>query len=154
MLGNTICLFLVMPGGAFAQEQGQRASEAPVKKIEPEKEQKKELREKACGTESVNYETSTDKKQHPTPEAPSDKALIYVMRPTMIGFKIDSKLAVDGEWMGVNRGKTYFYFTLEPGEHFFLLRVGEPKLSRSYCRSWKNLLSSAESQSWHLEGEN
>ena len=119
MLGNTICLFLVMPGGAFAQEQGQRASEAPVKKIEPEKEQKKELREKACGTESVNYETSTDKKQHPTPEAPSDKALIYVMRPTMIGFKIDSKLAVDGEWMGVNRGKTYFYFTLEPGEHFF-----------------------------------
>ena len=33
---------------------------------------------KACGTTKVNYKASTDKKQHPTPEAPADKALIYV----------------------------------------------------------------------------
>ena len=114
LLGNISVLFLVVLG--FAQAEGQNA---PVKKVESEKEQKQELREKACGNESVDYEASTDKNQHPTPEAPSDKAMIYVMRPTMIGFKIDSKLAVDGQWMGVNRGKTYFYFTLEPGEHFF-----------------------------------
>jgi hypothetical protein len=74
---------------------------------------------KACGTKEVNYKASTDKKQHPTPAAPTDKALIYVLRPTIIGLKIHSKLAVDGEWKGVNRGKTYFFFTLEPGEHFF-----------------------------------
>lgn len=74
---------------------------------------------KACGTEDVNYKATTDKKQHPTPEAPADKALIYVLRPTMIGLKIHSKLAVDGEWKGVNRGKTYFYFTVEPGERYF-----------------------------------
>ena len=76
-----------------------------------------ELRSKACGSESVNFKASTDKKQHPTPEAPTDKAMIYVLRPTMIGFKIHSKLAVDGKWIGVNRGKTYFFFTLEkPGK--------------------------------------
>lgn len=80
---------------------------------------KQELRLKACGTEKVNYTAKTDKKQHPTPNAPTDKALIYVIRSAMIGYKIHSKLAVDGKWMGVNRGKTYFYFTLEPGEHYF-----------------------------------
>jgi hypothetical protein len=83
------------------------------------KEAKKELRLKACGTTEVNYKADTDKKNHPTPEAPTDKALIYVMRTTMFGYKINSKLAVDGEWKGVNRGKTYFFFTLEPGEHYF-----------------------------------
>ena len=121
LLGNISVLFLVVLG--FAQAEGQNA---PVKKVESEKEQKQELREKACGNESVDYEASTDKNQHPTPEAPSDKAMIYVMRPTMIGFKIDSKLAVDGQWMGVNRGKTvqiavvhHMRITLEPGEHFF-----------------------------------
>ena len=41
------------------------------------------------------------------------------MRTTILGYKIHSKLAVDGKWMGVNRGATYFFFTLEPGEHYF-----------------------------------
>ncbi|MEO6590090.1 MAG: DUF2846 domain-containing protein [Pyrinomonadaceae bacterium] len=80
---------------------------------------KKEEKLKACGTKDVNYKATTDKKQHPTPEAPEDKALIYVLRPTIIGYKINSKLAVDGEWKGVNRGKTYFFFTVESGEHYF-----------------------------------
>lgn len=79
----------------------------------------KEEKLKACGTKKVNYKAKTDKKQHPTPAAPADKALIYVLRPTIIGLKINSKLAVDGEWVGVNRGKTYFFFTVEPGERYF-----------------------------------
>ena len=74
---------------------------------------------KACGTKEVNYKASTDKKQHPTPEAPADKAMIYVLRPTMFGNKIQSKLAVDGEWKGVNRGNNYFFFTVDPGERYF-----------------------------------
>lgn len=82
-------------------------------------ESKDEEKLKACGTKDVNYKAITDKKQHPTPEAPEDKALIYVLRPTFIGMKIHSKLAVDGEWKGVNRGKTYFFFTVEPGERYF-----------------------------------
>jgi hypothetical protein len=77
------------------------------------------LRVKACGTENVNYHAQTKKDQRPTPEAPADKALIYVMRPTNFGYNIHSKLAVDGKWMGTNRGKTYFYFTIDPGEHHF-----------------------------------
>ena len=98
---------------------GQQGEDKPVSKRDEAEKAKQELRLKACGTESVNYKASTDKKQHPAPEPPADKALIYVMRTTILGYKIHSKLAVDSKWMGVNRGKTYFFFTLDPGEHFF-----------------------------------
>lgn len=83
------------------------------------KMQKEELRIAACGTEKANYSAKTDKTQHPTPDAPSDKAMVYVIRSSMLGYKINSKVAVDGKWVGVNRGKTYFYFTVEPGERHF-----------------------------------
>jgi hypothetical protein len=52
-------------------------------------------------------------------EAAADKAIIYVIRPSLMGNKIQTKLAVDGEWKGVNRGNNYFFFTLDPGEHYF-----------------------------------
>jgi hypothetical protein len=61
----------------------------------------------------------TDKTQHPTPEPPPDKALIYVLRPTMMGNKLQTKLSVDQRWVGVNRGNNYFFFTFDPGEHYF-----------------------------------
>ena len=67
----------------------------------------------------MDYDAETRKNEHPTPDAPTDKALVYVMRTTIIGYKIHSKLAVDGKWAGTNRGKTYFFLTLDPGEHFF-----------------------------------
>jgi Protein of unknown function (DUF2846) len=81
----------------------------------------KELELKACGPKEneIDYSAATDKKQHPTPERPADKALIYVLRPSMMGMAIQIKLAVDGDWKGVNRGNNYFYFTLDPGEHLF-----------------------------------
>jgi hypothetical protein len=86
-----------------------------------EEPEKKDLELKACGPKDkeVNFKADTDKSQHSTPAQPADKALIYVLRPSMMGNKIQSKLAVDGEWKGVNRGDNYFFFTLDPGEHFF-----------------------------------
>jgi hypothetical protein len=76
---------------------------------------------KACGQreKEVKYVADTNKKDHPTATPTSDTALIYVIRSTMMGNKVQTKLAVDGEWKGVNRGNNYFFFTLEPGEHYF-----------------------------------
>lgn len=112
-----LCLIFIMANLGLAQQNEEK------KKPETQANQttldKKELRLKACGKEKVNYKAKTDKTQHPTPSAPEDKALVYVIRSSMLGYKIDSKIAVDGKWMGVNRGKTYFYFTLEPGERYF-----------------------------------
>ena len=108
-LSFALLFALVCAFTTFAQEEKQVSA----------KEKQKERRLKACGTVEVNYEAKTDKTDRPLPEQPADKALIYVVRTAIIGYKIHSKLAADGKWMGVNRGGTHFYFTLEPGEHFF-----------------------------------
>ena len=67
----------------------------------------------------MKFSAETDKTRHPTPEAPAGKALVYVIRPTMSGNKIQTKLAVDQRWVGVNRGHNYFFLELDPGEHYF-----------------------------------
>jgi len=78
-----------------------------------------DLELKACGPKDkeAKYDVDTDKKSHPTPDPEAGQALVYVLRPTMMGNKIQTTLAVDGEWKGVNRGNNYFFFNLAPGEH-------------------------------------
>lgn len=81
----------------------------------------KALELKACGPKEkeVNYAADTDKSKHPVAEPAADKAIVYVLRPSLMGNKVQTKLAVDGQWSGVNRGNNYFFFTLDPGEHYF-----------------------------------
>ena len=88
-------------------------------KDEPLTDTEKQIETKACPAENTALDAKTDKSSHPTPDAPPDQAMIYVVRPTMMGNKIQTKLAVDGHWVGVNRGNNYFYFTLPPGTHYF-----------------------------------
>lgn len=116
------CLCVVAAPNGHTQQAGQKPAaekDDDEPKTGAEKLKQKELEQRACGTKEVKYKADTDKKQHPVPEAPPDKALIFVVRPTLWGNKIQTKLAVDGEWKGVNRGNNYFFFTLDPGEHYF-----------------------------------
>ncbi len=110
LLAAAVGLLVVLPLFAFADYQDDSGQPTSY-----------DLELRACGTKAneVDYETRTDKGDHPTPQPPADKALIYILRPSMMGHKFQSKLAVDGEWKGVNRGNNYFYFTLEPGVHHF-----------------------------------
>jgi hypothetical protein len=112
---------LTAQGYNFQQQEKKQEekNKSDKSKDEPEKPNQKELEEKACGLKEVNYTARTDKKQRPTPEPPPGKAIIYVIRPTMMGNKIQSKLAVNGEWKGANRGDNYFYLELAPGEYHF-----------------------------------
>jgi len=75
--------------------------------------------ESACGPASEKLKNETDKSTHPEPSVPQDKALVYVVRPTMMGNKVQTKFAVDGKWVGVNRGNNYFFVFLDPGPHRF-----------------------------------
>ena len=90
-------------------------------KDDSEENASKEFELKACGPQEkeVKYSAETDKSKHPAPEQPADKALIYVLRPSMMGNKVQTRLAVDGDWKGVNRGNNYFFLFLDPGEHYF-----------------------------------
>lgn len=88
-------------------------------KTPDQKRKKEEIERRACPTIDVKLTAETDKKLHPIPEPATGKALVYVIRPTMNGHKIQTKLGVDGTWVGVNRGHNYFFLQLDPGEHYF-----------------------------------
>jgi hypothetical protein len=107
-----VCVCLLPSVAAAADDKKEVSSE-------------KALELQACGPKEkeINFSASTDKKSHPTPAPAEGKSMVYVIRPTMGGNKVQTKLAVDGEWKGTNRGNNYFFVELEPGEHFFCSRA-------------------------------
>jgi Protein of unknown function (DUF2846) len=83
------------------------------------------LEAKACGPEDEKFPSTTDKTQHPAPGAPADKGVVYIIRPSTAGGRIQTRLAVDGMWMGANYGNNYFLLTLTPGEHLFCSQASD-----------------------------
>jgi hypothetical protein len=80
--------------------------------------------ESACGPKEVQFDVQTDKSQHPAPKPEAGKALVYVvedqrsdLRRCLGNCGHITNLAMDGKWMGANRGSSYFFFSVEPGEH-------------------------------------
>jgi hypothetical protein len=121
-----IALFLLSPCANFAAGKtgGLRQDDKQPKaetKSSPEKGSplsEKETEAKACGLNEVNFDHKSVESPPPSLEAPPDKALVFVVRPAFVGKLIQTKLAADGNWIGTNKGKGYFSFTLEPGEHY------------------------------------
>jgi hypothetical protein len=76
-----------------------------------------------CGPEQVKFEVKADKKQHPAPQAESDKGLIYVFADVsgnnygtgVLG--VTTRVGVDGSWVGANNNHSYFFFAVSPGDH-------------------------------------
>ncbi len=109
--------------GATGAEKEEEGKEEDFKEeAEPttpaDKLKKEELEKKACPAVDVKFTADTDKTQHPLAEPAPGKGLVYVVRPTMMGNKIQTKLAVDAQWVGVNRGHNYFSLQLDPGDHY------------------------------------
>lgn len=88
-------------------------------------ETQKRLERLACASSGVHFSHRTDASPQVLPGQPADKGLIYVIRSVRGG--LQSKLAMDGKWMGVNRGANYFYFEAEPGPHYFCSKSGWEK---------------------------
>jgi hypothetical protein len=78
-----------------------------------------DLEAKACGPADEKFPTVTDKTQHPTPAAPADKGLVYIVRPSDSGSRIQTRLGVNGMWVGANNGNNYFFVRLDPGLYYF-----------------------------------
>lgn len=100
-------------------------ADASPQQARDSKETKKKLEDLACGPADVHHSVRTVKDAQPLPVQPSDKALIYVIRPTHIGMLVQTKLSVDKKWVGVNRVNNYFYLMLDPGPHYFCSTEGE-----------------------------
>jgi hypothetical protein len=73
-----------------------------------------------CGL-AVHHSTKKVNDKDPVELAPlpADKAMVYAVRPTHYGAAIQTKLSMDGHWMGVNMADSYFVFLADPGEHEF-----------------------------------
>jgi hypothetical protein len=76
-----------------------------------------------CGPNDVHFEVKTDKKQHPTAEPEPGKALVYVIGdtwgdhvPIHIG-NPPTRFGIDGTWVGANGYRSYFFFSVDPGDH-------------------------------------
>ena len=68
-----------------------------------------------CGPTEAQFDVKTNNKQHPVAPADAGKAIVYVFEdmehgPTM-------RVGLDGAWIGANKGKSYFFFPVDPGEH-------------------------------------
>lgn len=66
----------------------------------------------ACGPRDVQFEVKVDRSQHPLPEPPDGKALVYV-----VSQDLHNNIGVDGKWVGANDSRTYFFVEVEPGVH-------------------------------------
>ena len=68
-----------------------------------------------CGPSEAQFEVKTNDKQHPVAPPEAAKALVYIFEdmehgPTM-------RVGLDGVWVGANKGKSYFFFSVDPGDH-------------------------------------
>ncbi|GAC1635910.1 MAG: hypothetical protein NVS9B14_13770 [Candidatus Acidiferrum sp.] len=68
-----------------------------------------------CGPSPSQFDVRADKNRHPVASPDAGKALVFVFEdiergPTM-------RIGVDGKWIGANKGKSYFFFSVDPGDH-------------------------------------
>src|ERR1700721_1652469 len=68
-----------------------------------------------CGSSGEMFNVQTTDLKHPVGQTEPGKALVYffvdfVTAPTM-------RVGADGNWVGANNGKSYFFFQVDPGEH-------------------------------------
>ena len=60
----------------------------------------------------------------PTAGPPPDKALVYVMRPSGMGFAINFQIWDRDRFVGLSQAKSYFAYLCPPGKEFFDPRKG------------------------------
>ncbi|HLY97922.1 MAG TPA: DUF2846 domain-containing protein [Candidatus Angelobacter sp.] len=73
-----------------------------------------------CGPSEVQFDVRTDKKQHPLPQPEPGKAMVYVYEDDSAAFcggGCTARVGVDGAWVGANQGRSYFFFSVTPGDH-------------------------------------
>ncbi|MGB7281187.1 MAG: hypothetical protein WBE13_02900 [Candidatus Acidiferrum sp.] len=103
---RTVLLMMLFASPVLAQDSAASALEAA-----------------GCGPNEVHFEVKTDKKQHPTTQPEAGKALVYVIGDTWddhVAVHIGTpptRFGIDGTWVGANGYRSYFFFSVEPGDH-------------------------------------
>ena len=75
----------------------------------------------ACGSENVNFDVKLDKSRHMLERPEAGKARVYFLQDSF-----SARIGLDGQWVGANRGHSYFSVSVEPGEHHLCAKVDAP----------------------------
>ena len=92
-----------------------------------------------CGPTAVQFDVKADKTKHTMAEQQEGKAIVYLLQdekrdPKPYYFSDPTTRAgLDGQWVGANHGKSYFFFAVDPGEH-------------QLCTDWQSSLKSRSMQ--------
>jgi hypothetical protein len=100
---KAVILFFLLASPAFAQNKPTETAVAP-----------------GCGAEDAKYDVKTDKGQHPMTQPDVGKALVvFIEDDSDFGStpKPTTRAGLDGGWVGATHGDSYFYFSVDPGEH-------------------------------------
>jgi hypothetical protein len=73
-----------------------------------------------CGAENTKFDVTTERSKHPFVKPEPGKAIVYFLqddsyfqsrpRPT-------TRFGLDGNWVGATQSNSYFYASVDPGEH-------------------------------------
>jgi len=79
----------------------------------------------ACGPSNEDWDVTTNDKTHPTAAAEPNRAHIYLIqddteyvphpRPSV-------RFGIDGQWAGATHSNSYFFVSVDPGEHHLCIR--------------------------------
>ena len=76
-----------------------------------------------CGPDQTKFEVKREAHSHPTSAPETGKALVYVFGDSELDNTairigaLNTRVGVDGEWVGAYGSKSYMYFSVAPGEH-------------------------------------
>ena len=76
-----------------------------------------------CGANEIHFDVKTNKRQHPTAQPDAGRALVYVIGAAWSDYVAvhigtpPTRFGVDGTWVGANGYRSYFFFSVEPGDH-------------------------------------
>jgi hypothetical protein len=74
----------------------------------------------ACGAADARFEVNTAKARRVPAPTDAGKALVYFVEDDSAFGSIPkptTRAGVDGAWVGATHGNSYFYFSVDPGQH-------------------------------------
>lgn len=80
----------------------------------------------ACGPENIKFNVRLDRSPHALMQPTHGKSVVYVFQeypyisllpPFSLLPSLTMRVGVDGAWVGANRKRSYFAFTVVPGVH-------------------------------------
>lgn len=86
----------------------------------------------ACGNDKIIYDVSTQAGR-PAPSPPAEGKAQIVIVEVKYGLDVTARIGLDGQWVGADKGDSYFAFDVSPGVHHM-------------CANWQSSLRSWDRQ--------